>query len=323
MKQRLLYLDNLKGFLIILVILGHCIEYGTESFDENTLFKIIYSFHMPLFFMISGYLSYKEPLNWISSVKRRGYQLLVPYVLWGVGICLWHKYPLLDMIVDPGKILWFIWCLFYICLITYTIEVFFRNSRYFLLVLILTMMLLMGASFMIKDNLFGYKNIAYEFQYFIAGYLLKRYHLDDTVLNKKYIKLAAPVFVILLLFWHRNDIEIIGYQFNRVLSFAYIMLTAYMGCYVITMLFKEFGERKSFLTSFGTSSLGIYLVQLDIVRFGVRQCDNLFVVFILSTIVSLLFVKLVRASNYLRPIIGERIKINKSKAIEKNEENYK
>jgi hypothetical protein len=58
-------------------------------------------------------------------------------------------------------------------------------------------------------------------------------------------------------------------------------------------------------------------VQLDIVRFGVRQCDNLFVVFILSTIVSLLFVKLVRASNYLRPIIGERIKINKSKAIEK------
>ena len=128
MKQRLLYLDNLKGFLIILVILGHCIEYGTESFDENTLFKIIYSFHMPLFFMISGYLSYKEPLNWISSVKRRGYQLLVPYVLWGVGICLWHKYPLLDMIVDPGKILWFIWCLFYICLIT---TIFIKSFFYF------------------------------------------------------------------------------------------------------------------------------------------------------------------------------------------------
>ena len=112
-KERVAKWDNLKAYLIALVVIGHVLQYFTDYSDlAKGLYLFIYSFHMPLFFMISGYLSYKEPLNWISSVKRRGYQLLVPYVLWGVGICLWHKYPLLDMIVDPGKILWFIWCLF-------------------------------------------------------------------------------------------------------------------------------------------------------------------------------------------------------------------
>lgn len=54
------YLDFLKAILIITVLLGHCIQYGggyeDNSFFDNKLFKFIYSFHMPLFMLISGYL---------------------------------------------------------------------------------------------------------------------------------------------------------------------------------------------------------------------------------------------------------------------------
>ena len=53
-RKRLTYLDMAKGVGIFLVVLGH-IEY----IQEDTL-KWISSFHMPLFFVIGGILSYAK-----------------------------------------------------------------------------------------------------------------------------------------------------------------------------------------------------------------------------------------------------------------------
>lgn len=49
MTHRLHYIDNLKGVLILLVVLGHCIQCTDLDFDHNAVFRYIYSFHMPLF----------------------------------------------------------------------------------------------------------------------------------------------------------------------------------------------------------------------------------------------------------------------------------
>ena len=59
MRERNRMLDSLKGFAIFLVVLGHVIQtvFAPDSYDSNVIFKIIYSFHMPLFIFISGYLS--------------------------------------------------------------------------------------------------------------------------------------------------------------------------------------------------------------------------------------------------------------------------
>ena len=64
MKQRRsVYLDIVKGLLIIMVVLAHCIQFGSGrmSYDEmrclsDPVFKWIYGFHMPLFMLVSGYL---------------------------------------------------------------------------------------------------------------------------------------------------------------------------------------------------------------------------------------------------------------------------
>ena len=62
-KERILYLDVLKAICIVLVVVGHCIQYGSgngyyleKAYFENPMFIFIYSFHMPLFALISGYL---------------------------------------------------------------------------------------------------------------------------------------------------------------------------------------------------------------------------------------------------------------------------
>lgn len=49
----------LRGIAIFLVLWGHSVQYccnGNFDFFENNVFKTIYSFHMPFFMLISGYL---------------------------------------------------------------------------------------------------------------------------------------------------------------------------------------------------------------------------------------------------------------------------
>ena len=75
--KRLFWLDNLKVFGIFLVILGHFTPNYRETFSSQWL----YQFHMPLFFMISGYLSkaYDKPLS--LEVVKIFKRLIVPYFL--------------------------------------------------------------------------------------------------------------------------------------------------------------------------------------------------------------------------------------------------
>lgn len=55
-KVRIAWIDNVKGIAILLVVLGHVIQfmYCPSNFDQNPVFRVIYSFHMPLFFILSG-----------------------------------------------------------------------------------------------------------------------------------------------------------------------------------------------------------------------------------------------------------------------------
>ena len=54
-KTRLEYLDAAKGLGILLVILGHIYAWN-PNINRKILVTWIYSFHMPLFFILSGYL---------------------------------------------------------------------------------------------------------------------------------------------------------------------------------------------------------------------------------------------------------------------------
>lgn len=52
--DRMLYIDISKGILIILVVIGHILNF--EYFLTKSIKTIIYTFHMPAFFVISGIL---------------------------------------------------------------------------------------------------------------------------------------------------------------------------------------------------------------------------------------------------------------------------
>lgn len=115
-SDRLLYIDNLKGLAIILVVMGHVsyISFGIE----NTIFNASYiSFHMPLFMFLSGIFAYHSFHNYntkeaILFIKKKFFRIIIPFA--SVGIV----YSLIDIgniyghfLGTPGR-LWFLPALF-------------------------------------------------------------------------------------------------------------------------------------------------------------------------------------------------------------------
>ena len=64
-EKRIYWVDCAKGILIVLMVIGHNIQFGSGAemlsenlYYDNWIFKIIYSFHMPCLMLISGFFSY-------------------------------------------------------------------------------------------------------------------------------------------------------------------------------------------------------------------------------------------------------------------------
>lgn len=86
------YLNTLKGLLVVLVVVGHFGQTITNNLPMNYAFigqgivLFIYLFHMPLFLLVSGYLS----KNTEKRRKKAFQDLFIPYLLFQifVGICM-------------------------------------------------------------------------------------------------------------------------------------------------------------------------------------------------------------------------------------------
>ena len=67
-------IDILRGLLIFLVVLGHS--------KADILHEIIFLFHMPLFFILSGYFLQKEKLLAKRYLTNKAITLLIPYSIY-------------------------------------------------------------------------------------------------------------------------------------------------------------------------------------------------------------------------------------------------
>ena len=82
-KRNFIYV--LRGIAIILMLWGHSIQYccgGQFDYFENTMFKVIYSFHMPFFMLISGYLfRFSEKREMLDLIEYKAKNLLYPILM--------------------------------------------------------------------------------------------------------------------------------------------------------------------------------------------------------------------------------------------------
>ncbi len=123
--SRKLYLDNLKGFLIFLVFLGHFIVPFTNDPSMLFLRKWIYVFHMPAFLMVSGCLQRKKVLE---TSGNQGFRFAISFLLQNTLLYLCMlltetgtEYSLSGGIYNPTMGLWAFWylqALFFYSIIT-------------------------------------------------------------------------------------------------------------------------------------------------------------------------------------------------------------
>lgn len=124
-REERMYISVVKGVLIFLMLWGHCIQYcAADSFDffGDPVFKGIYSFHMPLFMLVSGYLFYFsfQKRNLKELLVHRTQAMLQPIVFASIlnsflskiaflavhgSIYLWNGELLFGI-----NSLWFLWC---------------------------------------------------------------------------------------------------------------------------------------------------------------------------------------------------------------------
>lgn len=126
------FLDIAKGLAIILVVVGHVIQGGAEKFDDLLWFRVIYSFHMPLFVFLSGAVAAIafspdriQSGMWVvvkqakARIAKASIRLLLPFISWCIinQLIYHHSDSILSAVVlafrRPDTALWFLLAIFY------------------------------------------------------------------------------------------------------------------------------------------------------------------------------------------------------------------
>lgn len=132
-KERFMVMDVLKGLAIFLVIWGHCIQQTLSSnhYDEP-VFRWIYSFHMPLFMVISGFFAGNVlKSNFKKLLINKGRQLLLPTVVWCILFDIFERAFLGIQYSLSGKIMGMFWFLksLFICFLLFYAGLSWRNPH--------------------------------------------------------------------------------------------------------------------------------------------------------------------------------------------------
>lgn len=184
------WVDAAKGLGIIFVVLGHAIADTTLNVPIfGKIFQIIYSFHMPLFFFLSGFcgikaLQKRQLHEKEAYILERFKRLMIPYFF--VGICyIPIKLLMADYVTkrvdisyivlgflggdNPNSQLWTLYVLFlnavFLCVMS--------NAGKFSLHITSLLSLIMAVSSVFVDNAF-LRNFMFETLFYILGALFRK-----------------------------------------------------------------------------------------------------------------------------------------------------
>lgn len=301
--MRTAWIDNIKAFLIFLVVLGHVIQFWpNNNWCENRLFLIIYSFHMPLFIFISGYVSskYMNNINLYHLLQKRTIQLLIPYVSWSIIQRLLHSdTSFIDFIIRPECGLWFLYVLFFITVI-HKITLYIEKNTSIHRYLIYAIVIIIGHLIShILNGTFGSALYSKHIIYYIIGYELARTNKSIPI---QYGFFCLLLWILMAYKWewagfnHFISLELIKKIGDRALYF----IMSISGCIGFISLFEKNNQKitNKYLLIVGRSTLGIYAIHyllIDCIITHLTIQLNYSFVFLLTIIITILSTLLVSA----------------------------
>lgn len=254
MKQRLDWLDSVKAFGIMLVYIVHCNIPGVNPH--------IYLFHMPLFFIISGYCwdaKKNSRITIIDFAKKKYNSYIVPYFkicsiclcIYGIPMSIINHGCSMDMIrqlcdylfgifiYSRGKVewlpncspVWFLTCLFCAEIVFHWIM---RQNKTLLYVLFAG---LIGYACSCVGKVFPW-NIDSAFTaipFLYLGYMLKEY--ESLLMQKINLIVLIPISLVIFL----NGVVLVDFDGNHYENILLMYVEASIVCIAILDVFKATG----------------------------------------------------------------------------------
>ena len=243
-KEYISWIDTAKGIGVFLVVIGHLL-YDSTLQTVNTA---IYSFHMPLFFIISGFLIYGARRDsFLEFLKKNFVRLIIPayiYSLVFIPLFIYRKSPVEigDFIgrltFSSGFVIynlpcWFFFVLFGVKLLERVFRIADRPRTIRVAICIFTFVLERFIYNVPKLHFYSIKRVGIAFVFLQVGILLRDiYENYYKKLDKKQIKIV--IYIVLTATWF-----IFGVILNKKVS----------------MYFNEFGRYWQFVISGAAGSV--------------------------------------------------------------------
>ena len=337
MTYRNKYVDLLKGLAMILVIIPHCIQYGSGNtylnecmFYDNPIFKFIYSFHMPVFMLISGYL-FKYSIikhSFSTLIKNRITTLIIPIFIWHSLYIIIKYFIFGDGTLNNFyyssylKCLWFLWAVFWNSIIILLVHKFAKDS-------ILIYFLLFIISLFIP-HIFNSNYYIFMYPYFFCGYYLNGF--SNLYINKLVkisfspysIIIISIIFILMLTMYSRDDYVYVSgtniiksgrISFKMINTNLFRWSIGFIGSFLFYAISMNYYNQKRnndifyFFEKIGTRTLGIYIISDYSFRFFYLlpiESLNYFIItieIICITCASYIFTWLIEKNHFTRKLL--------------------
>lgn len=285
------FLDIARGIAILFVVIGHKTDpYGFIN-------RFAYSFHMPLFFIISGYLINTDKYSMGEYTVKRFLRLMLPYIAWSVysfiPLVISHgdlKSFIFGFLYSSGKVSemsggiiadmpWFLQCLFFAELLFTGLMKLLKKTRIrtqFLFPVFVVLALIgwfIGSFFNITWLPFSIDLVLFVQIYLYAGYLLKRKRLFAQKKDFRFYAFIAGCFVLWIvgvvcsLKFAREETIISMNERNITLYSLALSFAGGISVLYLSVLLAKIPVLRDILSYFGIISVVIYLFHLDNMAF--------------------------------------------------------
>ena len=235
----------IRGIAIVLVIIGHVIGdnknngmrkmYSSDIFGLSWLADFIYTFHMPVFLMVSGVafaVFSKKDGSYLEFARSKLNRLIVPLVCWTPPFFIFHSlsqgkhFSLIDVIkavIFPYSMFWFLHALIFASLFSFCFFKIFSSPLLYFLISIFLFTFSLFFNKLLISFYFSF-NIFYALGVFLAYYLPKAHLILEKLSSKIIFLILFSCSILMLTVKHfmATNYHLLATIINGYLAFVFL-----------------------------------------------------------------------------------------------------
>lgn len=207
---RIKWVDTAKTLGIFLVFWGHVLYSGSEV--ASIINRAIYSFHMPMYFILSGYVLKPDSKSFKEYLKNKVKRILLPALIVYIFTLPFYFYSLdystataYSIIVQVFYVIgtcaynvpiWFFFCIFQVLMVSKLVDLSNASNKRIIITTLsfLILAFILYASDWKYFNLFGFNKCVLGLFFYSFGITLKRLNYENHI--KQISLIAIPLWIL-------------------------------------------------------------------------------------------------------------------------------